>query len=874
MTQLTPMMRQYREVKQQLPPDAVLMFRLGDFYELFFEDAAKIAPILEVVLTSRAGMPMCGIPYHALEAYLPKLLDAGLKVAIAEQMEDPKLAKGIVKREITRIITPGTLSDSALITSPQANFLMAFLPFKNGFAIASLDLSTAEFKMTQLPDEAALHTELSRVGPREILISESVETTWKNDPSLKFDFLQNQIITAIPDYVFTQTYAETFLQTHFKVKSLDAFGAQEAPYALIAAAAALYYVGEQLHQKVDHIRTLRLYHSEHNMVIDPVTLRHLELVDPLPGHTKESTLFYHLNQTVTPMGTRLLREWMLRPLLETRAIRQRLHAVASFVENPLLLEELRESLSPVRDLERITARINLGSVSPRDFLALRYSLESIPGIKLLLNEHAEIPLIQNQLVSMDPMPELLEKLQKAIAEETPNTVGDGGVFADGFDAELDTLRQASIEGKKWLANIQLREQERTGIKSLKVQFNRVFGYYIEVSKSNLHAVPEDYIRKQTMVNAERFITPELKDLEAKILGADDKAKALELQLFSQLRSFAASFTAQLQTLAQAMATVDCISTLADLAVKHQYVQPTIVEEPVMEIIGGRHPVLDLTLVNERFIPNNTCLDDAQHRMMIITGPNMAGKSTYIRQTALLVILAQMGAFLPAERATVGVADRIFTRIGASDDIARGQSTFMVEMVETANILNHATDRSLVILDEIGRGTSTFDGLAIAWAVAEALHHGEGCGHPRTQFATHYHELTELSLICPAIQNYNVAVKEYGEQIIFLRQIVPGAADKSYGIHVAKLAGLPRSVVLRAFEILDNLERNTVSDAGEPVLAEHVLHLSEEDGLYGVDESGMAHEELPETVEMDALPDENPPSPPPEGDQLTFDFGVL
>ncbi len=861
-TTLTPMMRQYQDVKRSLPTDAVLLFRLGDFYEMFFEDAQKVAPVLEVVLTSRGGTPMCGIPYHALDAYLPKLLEAGLKVAIAEQTEDPKLAKGIVKREVTRIITPGTLSDSALMSAQSANFLVAYFTTKQGYAIASLDLSTAEFKMTQLTSEQAVITEMNRLSPREVVIPASYEELWKKDPDSKPDFLQNMIIAPIPDYIFTMDFAVENLQRHFAVKSLDAYGAQEAPLGIITASAALYYISETLHQKVDHIRALHHYRTDQSMILDPVTLRHLELTEALPGHTKESTLFYHLNQTVTPMGARLLREWLLRPLTQPAQIRARLNAVSMFVQDPMHLAEFREVVSAIRDLERITARINLGSVSPRDLLALRYSLEALPGVKLLLESYTEIPMIQKQLGEIDLLPELLETLQKAIDENPPNTISEGGIFAPGFDSALDEFRAASSEGKQWLANVQVREQERTGVKSLKVQYNRVFGYFIEISKANLHAVPEDYIRKQTMVNAERFITPELKELEAKILGADDKAKALEQQLFTQLRAFAASFTTRLQATAHALAVLDVLSTFAELAIKYAYICPEIVEEAVLDIVEGRHPVLDITLVNDRFIPNDTFLDEDKHRMMIITGPNMAGKSTYIRQTALLVILAQMGAFLPAKRAIIGVADRVFTRIGASDDIARGQSTFMVEMVETANILNHATDRSLVILDEIGRGTSTFDGLAIAWAVAEALYNGEGCGHPRTQFATHYHELTELSMICDGIRNYNVAVQEYGEQIIFLRQIIPGPADKSYGVHVAKLAGLPKQVVSRAFEILDNLERNTISASGEPVIAEHVLHLSEPEGEYRVERP----------VVEDVKPIKN--AKKENKDQLTFNFDEL
>lgn len=817
-TRITPMMRQYRDMKRNMPADAVLLFRLGDFYEIFFEDAHQVAPVLGITLTRRAGLPMCGIPYHALDAYLPKLLAAGLRVAIAEQTEDPKLAKGLVKRAISRIITPGTASDASLIAGNDHNFLVAFFVRKEGIGLASLDLSTGDFVMTQLAPGETVETELTRLAPREVIVSETQAKQWENDPAACPEALHNLTHATLPDYIFTPDFAEEILKRHFKVAALDAYGCLEAPTAAIAAASALYYVTEQLCQRGDHVRSLRLYHTRSTLNIDPITLRHLELVDPLPGHAKENTLLAHLDITVTPMGSRLIRDWLLRPLAEVTPIRERHEAIANFIEDPVLLAELTETFSVVRDLERITARLNLGSATPRDFLALQQSLAVLPDIRHLLETLPEVPLILRLSDRIHVVPELTETIARAIDEQPPANITEGGIIRPGYNEELDTLRLAASEGKQWLAEVQVEEQKRTGIKSLKVQYNRVFGYFIEVSKTNLHLVPENYTRKQTTANGERFITPRLKELEAVILGAEDKAKALEQQLFIELRSYAASFTSAIQETAKALAGLDALSALATLALRQRYIRPAVTDEIVLDIKGGRHPVLDITMKGERFVPNDTYLNDTDQRMMIITGPNMAGKSTYIRQTALLTLMAQMGSFIPVDSAVIGIADRLFTRIGAADDIARGQSTFMVEMVETANILNHATARSLVILDEIGRGTSTFDGLAIAWSVAEHLHN-DPVARPRTQFATHYHELTELSMICSGIKNFNVAVREYGDQIVFLRQIVPGGADKSYGIQVARLAGLPQTVISRAFEILDNLEQHALSASGVPVPAE-------------------------------------------------------
>ncbi|MBO5724792.1 MAG: DNA mismatch repair protein MutS, partial [Lentisphaeria bacterium] len=602
---------------------------------------------------------------------------------------------------------------------------------------------------------------------------------------------------------------------HFRVVTLDGFGLRQYPLAISSGGAVLHYAVENLRHNAGHIRKISLYSPEEYLSLDPICQRNLELVEPMYGSSKENTLLHVLDQTGTPMGSRLMRSYLLKPLRNVEKIVERQDVVALFKDDPLTLAELREILSVIRDLERITGRLNVGSANPRDLLTLTRSLELLPGIRLLL-ENSDLPLLQDICSRICELPELTEKLLAAISDDPPLSVADGGVIREGYNEQLDLFRSASVDGRKWVAALQAKEQERTGIKSLKVNYNRVFGYYIEVTKAHLDAVPEDYVRKQTLVNSERFITPELKEMESRILGSDDKALALENQIFQQLREFAGSFTEQIQTTSGALAEIDVLCALADCAARHSYIRPRVNDSDLLEIIGGRHPVLDCRMQEERFVPNDTLLDGDQNRMMIITGPNMAGKSTYIRQTALLTIMAQMGSFIPASSAVIGVADKIFTRVGASDDIARGQSTFMVEMVETANILNNATKHSLVILDEIGRGTSTFDGLAIAWSVAEFLLDHPKC-KARTQFATHYHELTELALTRKGVRNYNVAVREYGDQIIFLRQIVPGGADKSYGIHVAKLAGLPKDVIRRALEILDNLENNAIADAGQPAV---------------------------------------------------------
>jgi DNA mismatch repair protein MutS len=815
---LTPMMKQYRKVKADTPPDSVLMFRLGDFYEMFFDDAKRAAPILDVTLTSRGGVPMCGIPYHAIDAYLPRLLDANVKVAIAEQMEDPKLAKGIVKREISKVITPGTVTEANALAPARNNFLAAIAGKTGRFGLALLDISTGDFRVAELESWNDLEIEFQKAAPQECLVPESLpgEMEWNGGTPPNID--EGTCWTPLDDWMFDHDTAMETLTRHFSVASMDGFGCAGMTAGISAAGAVLRYAAENLRRDAAHVKTLKTYDAGKHMVIDSATRRNLELVDPMPGGAKDSTLLGVLDDTSTPMGGRLIREWILRPLRGRDAVNARLDAVSAFKDDPLTLAEIRETLAPVRDMERIIARVNMGTANARDMLALANALSAVPGLQTLLDEF-DMPFIVNAEKRLDGREHLAEEIERSIVENPPITISDGGIIREGVSSELDELRSAATEGKNWIAALQASEQEKTGIKNLKIKYNKVFGYHIEVSKANLHLVPEEYIRKQTIANGERFITPELKEVENKILGAEDKAKALELRIFQELRDKTMEETERIQRTANAIAEIDVAACLAERAAKLRYNRPRIVEHPVLEIKAGRHPVLDAAMTEERFVPNDVSLDADNDSLMIITGPNMAGKSTYIRQVALLTIMAHMGSFIPADSAEIGVVDRVFTRVGASDDISRGRSTFMVEMIEMAAILNNATPKSLVVLDEIGRGTSTFDGVSIAWAVAERLHDHEQ-SKARALFATHYHELTELAITRKGVKNYNVAVREYGDKIIFLRQILPGASDKSYGIHVAKLAGLPQPVVDRANEILENLESNAIAEAGMPALAKH------------------------------------------------------
>ncbi|MBR2364748.1 MAG: DNA mismatch repair protein MutS [Lentisphaeria bacterium] len=758
---LTPMMKQYVLVKSEAPEDAILLFRLGDFYEMFHEDAKRASAILEIALTKRAGYPMCGIPFHAIDNYLPKLLEAGVKVAIAEQLEDPALAKGIVKRSITRVITPGTVMDSSVLAPGKNNFLAALVAGKDSYGVAYLDISTGEFCTSEAESIAELEALLYSLQVKECLLPESLMKKWEEESS--FPYSGGRILwTPLEEWICSEENTLLLLHRQFGVSTMDGFGLRGKTLALRAAGAVLHYASENLRHNVGHIRSIHLHVPDRFLSLDPICQRNLELVEPMFGAAKGNTLLSVLDHTRTPMGSRMMRSWILKPLRDVEGIIERQDVVGHLKDDPLTLTELRETMGAVRDLERIVARLNVGSANPRDLLSLSGSLEMLPPVKLLLSDFADLPLAGRLKENIVELPELAARLAAAIVDEPPALLGDGGYIRSGYNAELDELRSAATDGKKIVAALQAKEQERTGIKNLKVNFNKVFGYYIEVTKSNLDLVPPDYIRKQTLVNNERFITPELKEMESRILGAEEKSKALEAKLFEELKEFARSFTGEIQKSAVALAEIDVLCALAEYASKNSSCRPRISDDDLLDIKGGRHPVLDANMKEERFVPNDVLLDGDENRLMVITGPNMAGKSTYIRQTALLVIMAQMGAYIPADSAHIGVADRIFTRVGASDDLARGQSTFMVEMVETANILNNATSRSIVILDEIGRGTSTFDGLSIAWAVAEYLVDHPSC-RARTQFATHYHELTELAMTRRGVKNYNVAVREYGEK---------------------------------------------------------------------------------------------------------------
>ena len=806
------MMQQYRRLRGSIPADTLLLFRLGDFYELFFEDAKEAASLLNVALTKRNGVPMCGVPYHAAQSYVAKLIKAGRRVAICDQTSDPQPGK-IVSRDITQIISAGTVSDLDLLEAKRANYLGAAYVDSGVFGFAYADLSTGEFRLTQLQDRQAFLDELARVSPSELLVSDEQ----------KQQFSQINGALGYDTYAFLPEQAAFTLCEHFKVKSLDGFGCGEMPQAVAAAGAIVHYLKHQLRRKIDHLTSLRCDAPAHYVVLDAATQTNLELVESRSA--RDTSLLAVLDRTITPMGGRRLRAWILQPLRNLIELQGRQQMIADLLQEPDLLASLRASLKSIRDIERAAGRLSQASGNARDLVALKTSLQQIPRLKAELQklldrlafgagpvEAAVSAANQSQQATRLPlqlqreiqeMPKLAEKLTGAVVDDPPLTLKEGGIFRDGYDVNLDQLRQASRDGKNWISQLQEREIIATRIKSLKVRYNSVFGYFIEVTKSNLASVPAHYTRKQTTVGGERFITPELKEMEAKILGADERARQLEYQLFQKLRDETLRELEPIQQTAAAIAVLDGICALAETARLFRYCRPKLNDTLRLVIKDGRHPVLDQNLVEEKFVPNDTSLDGENLRLAIVTGPNMAGKSTYIRQVALIVLMAQIGSFVPAESAEIGLVDRIFTRVGANDDLARGQSTFMVEMNETSNIVNNATEWSLVILDEIGRGTSTFDGLSIAWSVAEFLHDKI---KSRTLFATHYHELTKLAEERRGVCNFNVAVREWNDQIIFLRKIVPGGADKSYGIQVARLAGLPKEILDRAKEILSHLER--------------------------------------------------------------------
>ena len=888
--QLTPMMAQYRRIKSELPKDALLLFRLGDFYEMFFEDAQMGAQLLNVALTKRGVVPMCGIPFHAANAYVGRLLKAGRKVAICDQMEEARPGQ-LVKREVTQILSPGTHFDERMLKAERNNFLAAVCAAGKTFGLAFVDLTTGDFMTTEVEGDTEALTELQRLRPAELIypgeagavrdllrggtrapreepkpltsfLSPSDGATGASAPGgVSHLFLASAatdygwILNGYDDWVFAPETALFTVREHFKVASLDGFGLKDRAAAIGAAGAALHYLTQHLRRDVANLTRISFYQRSDYLALDYTTLRHLEILEPLHHDAPRSASLYGaLNRTVTPMGARRLRDWLSQPLATVEPIRRRQAAVQTFVDNAAGLEGLRAQLAQVRDLERTLGRLSAGTGNARDLSALRQALEQIPALKAALRElgtrgvsaecgmrNAELdqgllvsaaeggqaspqaqtfpkdgacgdvrpPLLAELEGRVTELPDLVEVIARAIVDEPPLAVKEGGLIRDGFDAALDELRTAMRGGKDWIAKLQQDEIARTGIQSLKVRFNSVFGYYIEVTKSNLVKVPPEYTRKQTIANGERFITPELKEMEGKILGAEERGVKLEYELFQRVREAVLGRLAEIQATAAALAQLDVLGAFAETARLYSYCCPQIGDEGTLFIRDGRHPVLEQNLSEERFVPNDTQLD-ARTQIALITGPNMAGKSTYIRQTALLALLAQTGSFIPAAEARIDLVDRVFTRIGASDDLARGQSTFMVEMCETANILNNATARSLIILDEIGRGTSTFDGLSLAWSIVEHLHNVVGA---KTLFATHYHELTELAARLPRLRNYNVAVREWHEQIVFLRKIVEGGTDKSYGIQVARLAGVPKSVLARAKEILGNLEQSELTPEG-------------------------------------------------------------
>ena len=802
--ELTPMMKQYMQTKEEYK-DCILFYRLGDFYEMFFDDALTASKELEITLTGKnCGLeeraPMCGIPYHAVDSYLNRLVSKGYKVAICEQVEDPKTAKGIVKREVIRVVTPGTNLDTQGLDETKNNYIMCIVYMADQYGLSVADVTTGEYLVTELDSQTKLMDELYKFMPSEIVCNEAFYMS-----GLDLDDLKNRLhmaIYSLEAWYFDDALCRETLQEHFKVASLEGIGLSDYECGMIASGALLKYLEETQKNSLSHMSRLTRYATGNYMVLDSATRRNLELVETLREKQKRGSLLWVLDKTKTAMGARTLRKYVEQPLIDKESIVKRLDAVAELKDNAICREEIREYLNPVYDLERLVGKITYQSANPRDLIAFQSSLSMLPSVKCILKD-MESDLLKEIYEELDPLEELCDLVGRAIQEEPPLAMKEGGIIKDGYNEEVDRLRKAKSEGKNWLADLETREREKTGIKNLRIRYNKVFGYYLEVTNSFKDLVPDYYTRKQTLANAERYIIPELKELEDTILGAEDKLCALEYELYCEVRNTIAAELTRIQRTAKAVAKLDVIASLALVAERNNYVRPKINEKGVIDIRDGRHPVVEKMIPNDMFIANDTYLDDKKQRISIITGPNMAGKSTYMRQAALIVLMAQLGSFVPASSANIGLVDRIFTRVGASDDLTSGQSTFMVEMNEVANILRNATSKSLLILDEIGRGTSTFDGLSIAWAVVEYISNSKLLG-AKTLFATHYHELTELEGKISNVNNYCIAVKEKGDDIVFLRKIVKGGADKSYGIQVAKLAGVPDPVINRAKEIVEEL----------------------------------------------------------------------
>ena len=806
MSELTPLMKQYYSIKEKYS-DCIVLFRLGDFYEMFGEDAERASRILQIALTTREKskdnpIPMCGVPHFASESYIAKLIRAGQKVAVCEQMEDPKEAKGIVSREVVRIITPGTHAPE----NPKENtYIVSLFPAGMKHGIAAADISTGEFFVFETGEN--IEDEVSRFEPKEILVPNSIK-----DNIHYREVLAGFYLSGVDDWFFDYTEAYKVLLSHFRVSSLEGYGCEGLPSAIASAGALISYI-ESTQKDLRFKKITTMKHAE-SMFMDAATQRNLELARNLKDGSREDTLLWVLDETLTPMGGRFLRASLCRPLTDAAQMRTRHDAVEYLVYDFELLEEVRNSLRRVQDLERLSTRVLSGDANARDLVAIRNALSDIPRIKKALSASKECYL-KALSDGISELTRLKEFIEKSIADSPPLSLREGGIIKERYHEEVDALRKISTTGKDIIAELEMREKKRTGISSLKVGYNRIFGYYIEVTKSNLDIVPEDYIRKQTLVGCERFVTPELKDYENRVLGSEERLKSLEYEVFRQILESVKEEADLLLKTAGALAAVDFLASLAVVAKRHNYCRPDIVEESVIEIADGRHPVLERVLAGEKFIPNNTSLHVRDNMLHVITGPNMAGKSTYMRQVALIVLLSHMGSFVPASSARIGITDRIFTRIGASDFLSKGQSTFMVEMIEASNIMNNATSRSLIILDEVGRGTSTFDGISIAWAIAE---HVVTAIKARTLFATHYNELTELALTLEEVKNYNVSVREWGDEIIFLRKIEEGPADKSYGLQVARLAGIPEGIITRAKEVLNNLENEELNESGKPKFA--------------------------------------------------------
>lgn len=802
---LSPMMIQWTSCKKTAG-DAILLFRLGDFYEAFYEDAQLIAKELELTLTKRQEVPMAGVPHHSSDAYIDKLVSKGYRVAIAEQTEDPKKTKGIVKREVVRVVTPGTVINSSLLSDKTNNYFSAINRVGSVYGFAFIDLTTGEFKVIEFENEQDLLNEIFRLRPAECLVSNkflSKHLDLLKDLRQAHDFL----VTAHEDWRFEHQTAYQILIDHFQVHNLDGFGLKGMVAGINAAGAMLNYIKDNLCLSLDHVQDLCTYSTSQYMSLDRITQRNLEITASLYDGSRKSTLLNVLDKTCTPMGGRLIRNWIKLPLLSIDEIKRRQDAIQAFLQHKACLENVKGLLDQVRDLERLMMKISSGYASPRDLIALKNSFDAMPRLKNSLQPLTVYSvLIDQEEQKLDDLAPMKNLIACALVDDPPLRIHDGAVFRDGYHAELDELRAISKDSKAWLSSYQARLRDETGIKTLKVGFTRMFGYYIEVSKGQIDRMPESFQRRQTLVNGERYITPELKEFEQKVLTAEERILSIENELFISLRLEVARYTKQVFSIAHAIAKLDVLRALAEVALRYDYSRPIVDHSPILQIIDGRHPVIEAAHTSEKFVPNDTMMDDQNNRLLLITGPNMAGKSTYIRQVALIAIMAQMGSFVPARSAHIGTIDKVFTRIGASDDLSRGQSTFMVEMTETANILNNATSRSLVILDEIGRGTSTYDGISIAWSVAEYLLTTEG-RQAKTLFATHYWELTKLEERVPGAMNYHVAVHETDDLIVFLRKIVRGSTDKSYGIHVGRLAGLPLQVIARAKEILLHLEEN-------------------------------------------------------------------